>query len=204
MAELIRFLDRDNWSEIKRGHVFDAVSYYNTDTRRPLTFFIPDETQQEGQPITGKLVESVGDFESVEIDGVMKSPEHKVVVGMKQRRVVVLSNNRFSQDSSYEYIYVAPIMSVHDKDRGKKWYDKMIHDDHPMNIYVPRRDDGYERYISLAQITSIHKGSLLRNVHEEIHEERLALVGSHLNYILDLGLMEPEEAEQVIEETGTE
>lgn len=62
----------------------------------------------------------------------------------------------------------------------------------------------YERYISLAQITSIHKGSHLRNVYETISEERLSLVGSHLNYILDLGLMEPEEAEQVIEETGTE
>lgn len=203
MDELIHFLDRDNWHEIKRGHVFDAVSFYNTDTRRPLTFFIPDEIQLEGQPITGRLKESVGNFKSVEIDGVMKSQEHAVVVGMKQRRVVVLSNNRFSQDSSYEYIYVAPIMSVHEKDRGKKWYDRMIRDDHPTNIYVPRVDDGYERYISLAQITSIHKGSLLRNVHEEIHEERLALVGSHLNFILDLGLMEPEEAEQVIKEAGT-
>lgn len=87
MAELIRFLDRDNWNEIKRGHVFDAVSYYNTDTRRPLTFFIPDEMQQEGQEITGKLAESVGNFNSVEVNGVMKSPEHKVVIGMKQRRV---------------------------------------------------------------------------------------------------------------------
>lgn len=95
-------------------------------------------------------------------------------------------------------------MSVHEKDRGKKWYGRMIHDEHPTNIYVPRRDDGYERYISLAQITSIHKGSLLRNVSEKIHEERLLLVGRHLNYILDLGLMEPEEAERVIEETGTE
>lgn len=204
MTELIRFLDRDNWNEIKRGHVFDAVSYYNTDTRRPLTFFIPDEIQQEDRPITGKLVESIGEFASIEVDGVLKSKEHRVVVGMKQRRVVVLSNNRFSQDNSYEYIYVAPIMSVHDKDRGKKWYSKMLIDEHPTNIYVPRHDDGYERYISLAQITSIHKGSLLRNMHEEIHDERLALVGSHLNYILDLGLMEPEEAEQVIEETGTE
>jgi hypothetical protein len=46
LAELIRFLDRDNWTEIKRGHVFDAVSYYNTDTRRPLTFFIPEEAEQ--------------------------------------------------------------------------------------------------------------------------------------------------------------
>lgn len=149
-------------------------------------------------------MESVGNFEPVEVDGALKSQEHNVVVGMKQRRVVVLSNNRFSQDNSYEYIYVAPIMSVHEKDRGKKWYAKMINDDHPTNIYIPRRHDGYERYISLAQIMSIHKGSLLRNVHEEIEEERLGLVGSHLNYILDLGLMEPEEAEQVIEETGTE
>jgi hypothetical protein len=72
-------------------------------------------TQIEGQPTTGKLVESVGDFESVKIEGVMKSPEHKVVVGTKQRCVVVLSNNRFSQDNSCEYIYVAPIMSVHEK-----------------------------------------------------------------------------------------
>lgn len=204
MVELIRFLDRDNWNEIKRGHVFDAVSYYNTDTRRPLTFFIQDETVQPGQTITGRLVESMGDFEPIELNGILKSPEHKVVVGMKQRRVVVLSNNRFSQDSSYEYIYVAPIMSVHEKDLGKKWYARMIQDDHPTNIYVPRQDDGYERYISLAQITSIHKGSLLRDVREKIHEERLALIGSHLNYILDLGLVESDEAEQMIEETGTE
>lgn len=203
MAELIHFLNRDNWNVIERGRVFDAVSYYNTDTRRPLTFFIPNETQQDGQPITGKLVESPGDFEPVMVDGVLKSPEHKVVVGMKQRRVVVLSNNQFSQNNSYEYIYVAPIMSVHpEKDHGKKWYERMIQDEHPTNIYIP--NEGYERYISLAQITSIHKGSLLRNVYETISEERLSLVGSHLNYILDLGLMEPEEAEQVIEETGTE
>lgn len=124
---MIHFLNRNNWNVIERGRVFDAVSYYNTDTRRPLTFFIPDETQQDGQPITGKLVESPGDLESVMIDGVMKSPEHKVVVGMKQRRVVALSNNQFSQNNSYEYIYVAPT------------------------------NEGYERYMSLTQITSIHK-----------------------------------------------
>lgn len=203
MAELIHFLNRDNWSEIKRGHVFDAVSYYNTDTRRPLTFFIPDKDQQDEQTITGKLVTNPGDFEPVMVDGQMKSQEHKVVVGMKQRRVVVLSNNQFSQNNSYEYIYVAPIMSVHLKDQEKTWYKKMIKDQHPTNIYIPT-SDGYERYISLAQITSIHKGSLLRNVHETIHDERLSLVGSNLNFILDLGLMEPEIAEQVIEETGTE
>ncbi|MBE3650948.1 type II toxin-antitoxin system PemK/MazF family toxin [Paenibacillus polymyxa] len=106
---------------------------------------------------------------------------------MKQRRVVVLSNNHFNQNNSYEYIYVAPILSVHpEKDHGKKWYKRMIRDEHPTNIYIPTIE-GYERYISLAQITSIHKGSLLRDVHETIDEERFSVVSGSLNFILDLG-----------------
>lgn len=126
MVELIHFLNRDNWNVIERGRIFDAVSYYNTDTRRPLTFLFR----------------------------------------IKPSRMA--NQSRASSSRALEI----------------------------SNLY--------ERYISLAQITSIHKGSHLRNVYETISEERLSLVGSHLNYILDLGLMEPEEAEQVIEETGTE
>jgi uncharacterized protein YifN (PemK superfamily) len=199
-----RFIDRSNWKEIKRGHVFDAAMFYNSDTKRPLTFFVPDETQVEGEPVTGKLVPGNGDFTPIyDDDDTPKSQEHRVVVGMKNRRVVVVTNDFFNQNESYQYIYVAPIMSVKDKDKEKKWYEKMIRDEHPTFVFVPS-SEGSERYVNITQVMSIHKGTLLRNVHEVIGSDRMIAINNSLIDCFDLGLVEEEDVHQIIEGTGTE
>lgn len=194
------FIDQEHWDKIKRGHVYDCVFYYNSDTKRPLTLFVPHEEQIEGEPVTGKLVPTTS-FEAVLTeDGDQKAQEHQVVVRAKRRRVVVLSNDIFSSNPGYETVFIAPIITLHNKDGNL--YQKLLNDLHPTSVFVPG-EDGYERYIALAQIQSVHKSSLLQMRREVIHPERMGIISEKIDFVLNLGLLEPAEAQQAAEETGS-
>ncbi|WP_339199801.1 hypothetical protein [Aeribacillus sp. FSL k6-2211] len=36
------FLNKENWKQIERGYEFEAAILYPSDTKRPLSFFIPE------------------------------------------------------------------------------------------------------------------------------------------------------------------
>ncbi|SFJ64719.1 hypothetical protein SAMN02799624_05358 [Paenibacillus sp. UNC496MF] len=84
---------------------------------------------------------------------------------------------------------VAPIFTIKPDDEKKPGYQKIIDDDHPYFIYVPRTlPDGkvLKRYIDVSQLISIHKGILLEKK-EVLETDRMGLLEDLLIENLDLG-----------------
>jgi len=184
----VRYLNVDNWSEINRGHLFEAVIYYPSDTKRPLTFFIPDEDNRS----RGSVVASIGDFNAKEINGRMRAIEQHAIVGLKPRKVLILSNDSFNVSPEFEFVQVAPIMSIEDRDRLKQWYIKAKNDDHPAFVYLPVEITGKECYVDISEIMSIHKSMLLSRI-KALTTERLKIVEENILECLDLGLIEDQQ-----------
>lgn len=184
----IRYLDTDNWYEINRGHLFEAVIYYPSDTKRPLTFFIPDENNRS----RGSVVASIGDFKAKEINGRMRAVEQQAIVGLKPRKVLILSNDDFNMSAEFEFVQVAPIMSIDDKDKLKNWYTKTKNDEHPAFVYLPAEVTGRECYIDISEITSIHKSMLLSKL-KALTDERLRVVEDNILECLALGFIEEQQ-----------
>ena len=184
----IRYVNSDNWSEINRGYLFEAVIYYPSDTKRPLTFFVPDENNKN----RGSIVDSIGDFRAKEINGKMRAVEQQAIVGLKPRRVLILSNDSFNMSPEFEFVQVAPIMSINDKDRLKPWYTKIKNDEHPAFVYLPGEITGRECYVDISEIMSIHKSMLLIKSNC-LPIGRLKIVEDNILECLDLGFIEEEQ-----------
>lgn len=182
------FLNKENWGNISRGFVFDAAMFYPSDTQRPLEFFVPDMDNQR----YGTLVNDIGDFSPKMIEGRHQAVEQKVVITLKPRKVIVVTNNDLNHNGEFEYIHVAPTMSIHPKDKDKPWYQKVIKDEHPFFVYLPENITGKEAIVDISQIISIHKSMLLRKG-IEIPPDRLDLIEQTIMECLDLGLYEEEE-----------
>lgn len=190
------FVLKESWRNIERSFIFDAAIYYPSDTKRPLMFFIPDEADSN----KGILTRTMGDFSPRVVSGRRQAVEQKVVVTLKPRRVVVLSTNEMNQNEEFEFILVAPIMSITDFDKTKPWYKKMLTDEHPFFLHLPECVTGKECYVDLSELTSIHKSMLLHK-HGCVTEERMIVLQDLLSECLDLGLAKEDEQTT---ETGTE
>ncbi len=177
------FLNKTSWGNIERGYEYEAAILYPSDTRRPLSFFIPDV---EGSS-NGKIISSVGNFKPQKIDGKYQAKEQMVVMNIKPRKVVILSSDEINKNTDFEYILVAPINTVKSNEKVKDWYRLLIEDEHPIFTYLPKNN--LDRYVDLSQIASIHK-SLLLQKYGEVSSERMEILETNLLQCLSLGVIE--------------
>lgn len=180
-----RYMLKSNWHEIERGHVFEAAMLYSpSDTNRPLYFFEEDAPNST----TGSVVQRTGDFAPKKIGGVYAAKQQKLVIGIKPRRVVVVSSNKINKNRDFEYIMVAPVFTIKPEDEKKAGYQKILDDDHPYFVYFPRTAAGgklIKRYIDISQLISIHKGILLEKK-EIVPADRMELLEDLLIENMDL------------------
>ncbi|MGE7673224.1 type II toxin-antitoxin system PemK/MazF family toxin [Lysinibacillus sp. NPDC094403] len=177
------FLNKTSWEDIERGYEYEAAIFYPSDSKRPLSFFIPDA---EGST-NGKILKSIGDFQPIREDGKTYAKEQMVVMTIKPRKVVILSSNDINKNTDFEYILVAPVNTVKPHEKAKAWYDLLIKDEHPIFTYIPKGSN--DRYVDLSQIASIHKSLLLKK-HGEVHPERMEVLENNLLQCLSLGIIE--------------
>ena len=181
------FLEKTNWHKIKRGSEYDAALIYPSDTKRPLSFFEPNNNNN---PLEGKIVRGIGDFSANFVEGKPQASVQQIVMQIKPRKVVVLSNDEINESPLYEYIQVAPINTIKDHERQKEWYKLLKEDGHPIFAYIP--NGRLERYVDLSQTMSIHK-SLLLKYHKKVNEDRMEIIEDTLLQLYSLGLFEDEE-----------
>lgn len=170
-----RYMNKDHWGEIQRGHVYEAAMLYSpSDTSRPLKFFKPNESDNT----KGSVVEEIGDFGPIEIDGELKAKEQYVVIGVKSRKVIVISNDKINQDPNWDYIMVVALFTVDQSFKQRADYQAMLNDDHPYFVYCPKKlinGKTIERYADISQLISVHKGVLIHKV-EPLPPDRLELI----------------------------
>lgn len=106
-------------------------------------------------------------------------------MAIKLRRVMILSNDEINQREEFEYILVAPINTVKEKEKTKNWYKKLKEDEHPIFVYLP--NDSFERYVDLSQTTTIHKSLLLHKL-TKIPDERMEVIEESLLECFSLGI----------------
>ncbi|MFP7377728.1 type II toxin-antitoxin system PemK/MazF family toxin [Bacillus paralicheniformis] len=179
------FLAKEKWGDIERGTEYIAAFMFPSDTKRPLSFFIPDETN----PKKGSLKNAIGDFKPILVDGKPRAQVHQVVVSIKPRNVVVISSDEINQSEEFEYILVAPINTIKENERNRDWYSLLTDDEHPIYTYLPKGT--IERYVDLSQSVSIHKSMLIRKK-DKVDEQRWSILEENLLYCLSLGIIEEE------------
>lgn len=144
-----KFIHPENWKDIKRGWIHEAVVPFTAE--RPLDFFIEDEKN----PKYGKIESGFGVFKP--------SILHKAVVELKQRKVLILSNDEICQATDVYDITVAPIYGIYSDDKQKDWYKQVVNNDHPFFAYLPEEVTGKECLIDLTNVISISKNMLLKD-----------------------------------------
>ncbi|WP_336784137.1 hypothetical protein [Paenibacillus illinoisensis] len=173
------FMDKSKWSLIKKGWIFEAAVPYVGE--RPLDFFIPDKKDSfRGKVVRGTSVALSEDF----TEG--GNTVYQVVLDLKPRKVVVLSNDELNSSETQLDVMVAKFYSITDKDKSESWYELAVNGTHPFFVYLGQEVTGRECIIDLSTITTIHKNMLL--------EEKLDItsimpvIESKIQYCFDLGL----------------
>lgn len=105
---------------------------------------------------TYRIKTRTGDFNPV--DG--RAVEQDIVVTIKPRQVIVLSNDVMNQNKNYEYVQILPLFSLSHRDSIKPWYNNLQNDLHPGFVYIPR--GRYGLAVDLTQVSTIHKSLLLK------------------------------------------
>ncbi|WP_100489243.1 type II toxin-antitoxin system PemK/MazF family toxin [Sporolactobacillus pectinivorans] len=189
------YMNKENWKDIHKNNIFNAVMVYPSDTKRPLRFFLP----LQDNPNQGIISEYRGDFSPQLKDGKMKAREQQIVMTVKPRHVVVISYDFINNSSEYEYILVAPLNTIKENEKIKPWYQKLITDEHPIFVYC--KNERYEQYIDVSQITTIHK-SLLINKVGELDSERQRVLEDNIVECLSLGVLDEDEIKSNEESNG--
>lgn len=125
------FINPANWREIEKGYFFQAAMYYLSDTKQPLRFL---KSNGDGSFI---IETKNGDFDPVIKEGKKKALEQDIIITVKPRQVVVLSNDLINQSNKFEYIQVAPVLGLCYKDSIKNWYNELINDKLEGFAYIP-------------------------------------------------------------------
>jgi len=167
-----KFLDQKNWSNIKRGWIYEAAIPYTGE--RPLDFFIPDPDC----PYRGTIVGRNGEFRPKET--------HYVVLGLKQRKVVVVSNDDICNDINRFDVTVAPIYTIYDEDKREQWYNDVISGNHLFYSYLPKHVTGRECVVDLSNLVTIGKNMLL-NDKKDI-SDYMKDINEKMEYCLQLGI----------------
>lgn len=178
-----KFVDKNNWSDIKRGWIFEAVVPYTSE--RPLDFFIPDPSDN----IKGKLQRGYGNFRP--------GTTQKAVIELKQRKVLILSSDENCADRLIYDVTVAPIYGIYTEDKNEEWYPKVLNGTHPFFAYLPASITGMECIVDLTNIISISKNMLLKDKYDIT--TYMDPIEKLLEYCLSLGVYKKknEETEEV-------
>ncbi|KEF38952.1 hypothetical protein M670_01768 [Schinkia azotoformans MEV2011] len=177
MADSI-FIDKSNWKYIKRGYFFQAAMYYLSDTEQPLRFLVSND---EG---VLSIEERNGDFDPIILEnGKKQAKEQDIIITVKPRQVIILSDDKINESEQFEYIQIAPVLGISDKDIVKPWYRKIQEDNLTGFAFIPRGENGIK--VDLTQVTSIHKSMLLEK-QSKVPTERMAFIDSQIVELLDL------------------
>jgi len=173
-----RFINPENWRDIERGYFYQAAMYYLSDTEQPLKFLVSDD---DG---VLSIEERNGNFAPIVDDnGRKKAVEQTVIITVKPRQVVVLSNNVVNQSDKFEYIQVAPVFGLSAKNVNTNWYNDLVSDMLEGFAYIPNRNYGVE--VDLTQISTIHKSMLLEK-QSKVPTDRMEFIESQILEVLDL------------------
>lgn len=172
-----RFINKENWVDIERGYFYQAAMYYLSDTEQPLRFLTINE---EGNLTIEK---KNGDFSPIIVDGVKRAVEQDVVITVKPRQIIVLSNDEICKSTRFEYIQVAPVLGLYRHNTGKSWYNDLVDDELEGFAFIPKGRFGVE--VDLTQITTIHKSMLLEK-QSQVDPSRMSFIDDQIADILDL------------------
>lgn len=171
------FINPDSWKDIKRGYFFQAAMYYLSDTEQPLRFL---KSNDDG---TFTMERRNGNFDPIVIDGKPKAVEQDIVITVKPRQVIVLSNDKLNQSTDFHYVQVAPVLGISQENSMSGWYRDLVNDKHTGFAFIPKGRYGVE--VDLTQITTIHKSMLLR-IQSKVPVGRMSFIDSHILELLDL------------------
>lgn len=175
-----KFLNKANWHEIKRGWIFEAAIPYTGE--RPLEFFLPDP----GDDMRGTIKKNNGNFFAGEVQ--------KVILGLKQRKVIVISNDDICSNNNFYDITVAPLYSIYESDKKVEWYKEAVEGSHLFFAYFPEKVTGRECVVDLSNIITINKNMLLSRKIDAT--DYIADIEKKMEYCLQLGVYKKQQAEQ--------
>jgi len=167
-----KFLEKENWSEIKRGWIYEAAIPYTGE--RPLDFFILDSDCTYRGTVVGKN----GEFTS--------GKEHFIVMGLKQRKVIIVSHEKNCSDNTMFDITVAPIYSIYKEDKLQPWYSDAITGNHLFYSYLPKEATGKESVVDLSNLITINKNMLLNNKSDA--SRYMIDINTKMEFCLQLGI----------------
>jgi len=171
------FINPKNWKSIKRGYFYQAAMYYLSDTEQPLRFV------ERNDDSTYSIDKRIGNFDPIIVDGRPRAVEQDVIVTVKPRQVIILSNNNMNQSQQFEYIQVLPVFSLSRAETFKPWYKDLLKDEQLGFAYINNSRHGLR--VDLTQVSTIHKSMLLKE-QREVPEDRMRFIESHILELLDL------------------
>lgn len=171
------FSDYDNWPTIQKQYIYEAWVPFVTD--RPLNFFI----NNHGSEKEGFLTEFIED-NSI-------SSEHRVLVTLKRRKVLILSSDEQAQNKIQPDVLMAKIVTIKPIQRLQDWYKALIKDEHALFVYLPKEITGEEAYINMTQVTTIGKKLLIQKKNL-LTADRMELVEKRHMECIDLGVIKPD------------
>jgi len=180
LSDNIKFLVKANWNLIKRGWIFEAAVPYVGE--RPLEFFIPDKKDTyRGRkiPVSGTAVSLSTSFQNVK-------DEYQVVLGLKQRKVVIISSDELNSDSEHDDVIIAKIYSIYEDDKTEPWYEPTKAGTHPMFAYLPKTVTGRECFVDLSNTTTIHKNMLLDD--KKDISDFMPVIEDKMEYCFQMGI----------------
>lgn len=151
--------------------------YYLSDTEQPLRFLKSESDN------TYTVEKRNGNFDPIFIDGVPRAVEQDIVITVKPRQVIVLSNNKLNQSTDFHYVQVAPVLGISPVNAESGWYQDLVNDKLTGFAFIPKGKYGVE--VDLTQISTIHKSMLLKK-QAEVPINRMEFIDSHILELLDL------------------
>lgn len=171
MSNNNQFLLKENWDQIQRGWIFEAVVAFTPE--RPLDFFVVDENDSS----KGSIVRNCGTF--------VPGKTQKAIIELKTRKVLIISNDEISSNPHIPDVTVAPIYGIYPDTRLEPWYPDLVHNQHPYFAHLPKEVTGMECLVDLTNIISINKNMLLTKRYDI--SEKVEEVERRINYCLSLG-----------------
>jgi hypothetical protein len=172
-----KFVNPENWQDIERGYFFQAAMYYLSDTEQPLRFLKSESDN------TYTVEKRNGNFDPIIVEGVPRAVEQDIVITVKPRQVIVLSNNKLNQSTDFHFVQVAPVLGITPTNARSGWYKDLVNDKLTGFAFISRGRFGVE--VDLTQISTIHKSMLLKK-QTKVPVNRLEFIDSHIVELLDL------------------
>lgn len=122
-------------------------------------------------------------FDPITVEGRPRAVEQDVIITVKPRQVIILSDNKMNQSKQFEYIQVLLVFSLDKAETTKPWYKDLLKDNQLGFAYINNKRHGLR--VDLTQVSTIHKSMLLKE-QKEVPKDRMSFIESHLLELLDL------------------